>query len=72
MSFTSRSSGAIELYDLATDPDEQHDQAAKRPDEVERLMAPLRTYLGDEKVAPDRPPLGPEEIETLRALGYLE
>jgi arylsulfatase A-like enzyme len=67
-----RISGRVELYDLADDPDELHDLAADRPDEVERLMAPLRSYLGSEQVAPDRPPLSDEEIETLRALGYVE
>ena len=35
-------------------------------------MEPLRAYLEDEQVAPDRPPLSEEEIETLRELGYVE
>ena len=67
-----RISGAVELYDLANDPQEQGDIAAGNPDRVEQMMRALRGYLGDEKTAPDRPPLSDDEIETLRALGYVE
>jgi arylsulfatase A-like enzyme len=64
--------GTVELYDLAADPFERRDIAASAADEVERLMEPLRAYLAAEQTAPDRPPLSEEEIETLRALGYVE
>jgi len=67
-----RLTGEAELYDLEHDPDERHDIARSDPERLERMMAPLRGYLGNEQSAPDRPPLTPEEIETLRALGYVE
>lgn len=63
---------AVELYDLERDPFEQHDISQSDPQRVARLMEPLRAYLEDEQIAPDRPPLSEEEIETLRELGYLE
>ena len=67
-----RITGDVELYDLEADPAEQRDIAAGEPERVKRMMEQLDHYLGDERVAPDREPLTPEEIETLRALGYIE
>jgi arylsulfatase A-like enzyme len=67
-----RISRTTELYDLTRDPLEQRDISQHAPQRLERLMQPLRAYLVDEQSAPDRPPLSDEEIETLRALGYLE
>lgn len=67
-----RLTGEAELYDLDTDPGEHHDIAGSDPERLEQMMAPLRGYLGNERSAPDRPPLTPEEIEALRALGYVE
>ncbi len=70
------SDGKHELYDLAKDPREQHDLAAERASLVESLVRGLElfkksrgTFTGG---APPRPPkLSPEEIEELRALGYV-
>lgn len=67
-----RVTGEVSLFDLESDPEERNDIAADAPERVARMMEPLRRYLSNERVAPDRPPLTPAEIETLRALGYIE
>jgi len=67
-----RVTGDVSLFDLENDPEEQHDIAEDEPERVARMMEPLQRYLGNERTAPDRPPLTPDEIETLRALGYVE
>lgn len=62
-----------ELYDLASDPHEQHDLSRARPAVVARLKA-----LGDPwRCAPlttraVRPEWDPEALKTLRALGYIQ
>lgn len=64
----------IELYDRSADPDDQHDVAAERADELARYRALAEAYLED-----DAPPwevdAGTVEIDEmqlnqLRALGY--
>ena len=67
-----RITGEVELYDLEADPAEQRNIATVAPERLARMRGQLDRYLGDEQVAPDRDPLTPEEIETLRALGYVE
>jgi len=70
--------GREELYDLRSDPDELHDLADRRPEQLARLrsrMQALRTrWSDDEGGAPLELP--PEEreahVEQLRALGYVE
>jgi arylsulfatase A-like enzyme len=66
-----------ELYDLVTDPRETSNLAAERPEQ----LAEFREWLADgswRAGAPEEPielPLedaGPEELEQLRALGYVE
>ncbi|MFN8542865.1 MAG: sulfatase [Candidatus Binatia bacterium] len=68
------------LFDLAADPGEQHDLAAARPDDLERLSAELAMWqraiglpaldapLGSRAT----PVLDPAARERLRALGYAE
>jgi arylsulfatase A-like enzyme len=63
-----------ELYDLETDPGEHRDLAAERPDQVERLAEALERWRS--RRAPGAEPGEPvdldrEEIERLKALGYL-
>ena len=65
------------LYDLEADPQETRDQAAERPDVVERLRKPLEAYLrASLKSSALAAARSPEEQlrveEQLRALGYLE
>ena len=62
----------LELYDLASDPHEQHDLATQRPE----LAARLKQAAGGWTCAPlatpaARPQWDPEALETLRALGYI-
>ena len=59
-----------ELYDLAQDPGEEHDLAARRPDDVARLAAALAALRSRER-APVRAASDPEVAERLRALGYV-
>jgi arylsulfatase A-like enzyme len=63
------------LFDLAADPDEMNDLAEKQPERVQKL---LDTFLEMErenlkiKIKPARSRgLNPEQIEQLKALGYL-
>jgi arylsulfatase A-like enzyme len=71
--------GPGELYDLAADPNEQHDLAAERPDLArrlgERLVAWFRTNeerAGHLRRGETVELVSPEEEAQLRALGYLE
>jgi len=48
--------GPLALYDLASDPDEQHDVAAKHPDVVAKIEAYLKTAHTDSPNWPVRPP----------------
>jgi len=69
------------LFDLASDPNEDHDLAASRPDELARMKTELATYekaLGlqalTEAVSAVTPPeqISDAERAQLEALGYLE
>jgi arylsulfatase A-like enzyme len=63
----------FELYDLEADPDERTNLASSQPDQLERLLALLKSY-------PERGPgeagetleLDANARDSLRALGYLE
>ena len=59
-----------ELYDLADDPGEQQDLAARRPGDVARLSAALAAMRSAERTAP-RAASDPLVAERLRALGYV-
>jgi arylsulfatase A-like enzyme len=73
----SPSTGTVELYDLAADPDERRDLSSLRPDDVARLRAELErldaelSRLGEALGAVRPDPLAPELIERLRSLGYV-
>ncbi|MFQ5697640.1 MAG: sulfatase [Myxococcota bacterium] len=60
----------LELYDLRHDPGEQDDRASREPERVEALDALLSPQLPRSR-AP-RLDLGPEELERLRSLGYMQ
>lgn len=68
-------SGESRLFDLAADPGESSDLAAREPERVAELEA-LRAAWGlrnarlRELYTAEQPELTPEEIEQLRALGY--
>ncbi len=63
--------GEVELYDLASDPREQKNLAAERPDDVTRLRATLDGILARPPlVAPVNVPIDAMRLEQLRALGY--
>jgi arylsulfatase A-like enzyme len=73
--------GASELYDPAVDPGERHDLAAAHPDQVASLVVTLTRALRQSRSLSARFPPTPvagagvlsgEQIERLRALGYLE
>jgi arylsulfatase A-like enzyme len=69
------SDGSRELYDLASDPLERDDQLGARAELAARLQRALDEHVAAlERCRPaaERPPeLTPEQIERLKALGYL-
>ncbi len=65
-------SGQRELYDRRSDPREQRDLAADRPDVVGRLQSALDRFAESERRGEAIEPLAPEDVEALKALGYLE
>ena len=66
-----RSTGALRLYDLADDPGERLDVAAARADAIVPLRELLDRFLRIQPVVAPALQLAPEEIEKLRALGYV-
>ncbi|MFQ5418114.1 MAG: sulfatase [Myxococcota bacterium] len=70
--------GGDRLYDLERDPNELHDVAASRPAVVRELSAELDRWLVEEAALQARilrgaaRALGPEAVEALRALGYID
>lgn len=73
--------GAHQLYDLADDPFEKTDVAARHPDLVAALSGPLDAHIAACDAAAKRyqvggttprPKLTRRDIETLRQLGYIQ
>jgi arylsulfatase A-like enzyme len=67
-------SGSYSLFDLAADPGERNDRLADEPQVARQLMDEMKARYRD--FTPDVEPanpveLSPEEIERLRALGYM-
>ncbi len=63
-----------ELYDLESDPREQHNVADEHPELVERFEADVASFLAEvtpEEPDEDTPELDPQVLEQLRALGYI-
>jgi arylsulfatase A-like enzyme len=67
-----------ELYDVERDPLEQTDLAAERPDVVARLAEQLEAWRAGvsavrlEPETAEDPATSPEELERLKALGYVQ
>jgi arylsulfatase len=67
-----------ELYDHRADPLDSHDLAASKPDVAARLQRELASWKAraeSERVKPDddaAKSLSPEQLERLRALGYIQ
>jgi arylsulfatase A-like enzyme len=72
-----REGRGVELYDLAADPQEQHDLAADDPVTRDRLLALLEDWMDEHPVTPESPKSilesqDPRAVEQLRALGYVD
>jgi arylsulfatase A-like enzyme len=69
-------SGAVELYDVIEDPEEQRNIAIESPEVVARLTAHFDERTETRKTSrvarPETVPQSPEQLEQLRALGYAE
>ena len=63
---------AWELYDLAKDPGEHEDLAAREPERSAELRALLAPRLGESAATAPRVESSADEMEQLRALGYVE
>lgn len=69
-----RANGAQELYDVTRDPQERHNLAYERPDVAERYRRALEPQLAalmhtGEGATPGK--LTPEQVEAMKALGYV-
>lgn len=62
--------GALELYDNSRDPGETRDIAPRHPERAARLRDDLLRFLAT-GTGPAAREMSPEQIEQLRALGYL-
>jgi arylsulfatase A-like enzyme len=62
----------VELYNLADDPAEVHNLAPVQPKVVQRLVAVLDERLRHEHQPSPEPEIDPDDIEELRALGYVQ
>ena len=64
----------IELYDLGTDPGETRNLAEAEHERTTELFARLRTWMDDTGAGREVPrmELSEDDIEGLRALGYVE
>ena len=69
-----RGESQVELYDLASDPNEERDLATEQPERVRFLVARLQQWLEDGPLPYDSvaAELSPETVEKLRVLGYLD
>ena len=69
----SKNERGIELYDLASDPDENHDVAGWRPRVTRLLVTRLSEWRSSQPREPATPAALPEDVRTgLEALGYVE
>lgn len=66
--------GAVQLFDPATDPAEQHNLAVSRPEDARRMQSELDSALagmgGNEPMQGEA--VSERELEELRALGYVQ
>lgn len=70
--------GGFELYRTDDDPGEARDLATAEPERAARLQAAARAWFNEKPAPPEAEPVDPsksftpEELERLRALGYVE
>lgn len=62
----------LELYDLQEDPRERENAIKERPEVAQRLREALSRWVRVEPEPGVEPEMDPEDLENLRALGYLE
>jgi arylsulfatase A-like enzyme len=61
------------FYDLIDDPHEERDVGSEHPEQLAELKANLESLMvGDNSFDEYETPLTPEQIEQLRALGYVQ
>jgi hypothetical protein len=77
--FTWSSDGRHELYDLSADPGEHRNVYPDEPEQAKRLQETLEDWLASfphydnyKKSIEQTRPLTPEQIQRLRALGYMQ
>ncbi|MCZ6507248.1 MAG: sulfatase-like hydrolase/transferase, partial [Acidobacteria bacterium] len=61
----------VRLFDLAEDPGEHVDVGDRNPEIRDRLLAELEAWHGTNGARAEEVDLTPEEVENLKALGYL-
>jgi hypothetical protein len=69
------SEGLHKLFDLETDPDEQHNLLNQRLDVFTNMSAKLQHYLADLPRPDDTSPapaVDPGTLKTLKSLGYVQ
>jgi arylsulfatase A-like enzyme len=72
--FLLRANGMQEMYDVTRDPQERHNQAFEHPELAERYRRALEPQLAalmHTKEGAALPKLTPEQLEALKALGYV-
>jgi arylsulfatase A-like enzyme len=67
-----RSSKETQLYDLSDDPEEKVDVAHKHTQLVDSMLSSLKDFMNISKTGRTLGSLSPEEIKSLKSLGYLQ
>jgi hypothetical protein len=61
----------LELYDLAADPRQQVDLGRRQPDAMRTLLRQLASVRFSPRFGAQRAPVDADNVERLRALGYV-
>ncbi len=67
-----RLSKEAQLYDLSDDPGEKVDVAHKHTQLVDSMLSSLKDFMNIRKTGRKLKSLSPEEIKSLKSLGYLQ